>query len=136
MSTYTTVQTTRFDKLPPRSPANLRGSIGYDETMKGGHRKSSADVAAMRKSSVAAMNDNATGEIRNPLAGIPREELLEDVQAFAERNGMLEEVELLRKGALVAQRPADFENMDELDEEDKVALREEITRRWKHPKQL
>jgi len=90
----------------------------------------------MRKSSVAAMNDNATGEIRNPLAGIPREELLEDVQAFAERNGMLEEVELLRKGALVAQRPADFENMDELDEEDKVALREEITRRWKHPKQL
>jgi len=90
----------------------------------------------MRKSSVAAMNDNATGEIRNPLAGIPREELLEDVQAFVERNGMLEEVELLRKGALVAQSPADFENMDELDEEDKVALREEITRRWKHPKQL
>ena len=90
----------------------------------------------MRKSSVAAMNDNATGEIRNPLAGIPREELLEDVQAFAERNGMLEEVELLRKGALVAQNPANFENMDELDEEDRVALREEITRRWKHPKQL
>ena len=95
-----------------------------------------ADVDAMRKSSVVAMTDNVTGEIRNPLVGIPKGELLADVDRFAEEYDMMEQIELLRKGALIAQHPADFENLAELDEEDRAVLREEITRRWKHPKQL
>lgn len=82
------------------------------------------------------MTQNVTGEIKNPLVGIPREELMADVEKFAERNDMLDTLDLLKKGALVAQNPADFENMPELDEEDRDCLREEITRRWKHPKTL
>lgn len=40
---------------------------------------------------------------------------------------------LLVKGALVAQDPARFESLDDLSADEKLALREEVTRRWKHP---
>lgn len=88
----------------------------------------------MRKSSVVAMTDNVTGEIKNPLSGISKAELMADVERFAEVNDLMDEVELLKKGALVAQNPGDFENLAELDEEDRAHLRIEITNRWRHPK--
>lgn len=43
---------------------------------------------------------------------------------------------LLKKGALVAQSPADFEALEELDEEEKEALRQEVTHKWRHPRSL
>jgi len=43
---------------------------------------------------------------------------------------------LLRKGALVAQNPAGIDEIEELDESDRIALREEVTHRWKQPKPL
>ncbi|KAI6851528.1 MFS transporter [Hortaea werneckii] len=88
---------------------------------------------AIRKQSVAAMTQNVTGEIRNPLLDIPKDQLMADVETFAERHGMSEHLPLLCKGALVAQSPADFENIPELDDADRDALRTEITHRWKHP---
>ena len=42
----------------------------------------------------------------------------------------------LKKGALVAQSPNDFENISELNQEDIRVLREETTHRWRHPKTL
>ena len=82
------------------------------------------------------MTQNVTGEIKNPLAGMSKAELMADVEAFAQRNDMQEQLDLLRKGALIAQNPADFENIAELNDEDRAALRIEVTRRWKHPFQL
>ena len=77
------------------------------------------------------MTENVTGEIKNPLVGIPKDQLLADVDAFAEKYGFDQETEvpLLRKGALVAQSPADFENIPELDDDDRNALRRDITHR-------
>lgn len=96
----------------------------------------SADVEAQRKASIIAMTQNVTGEIRNPLAGMTKGELMTDVEAFAQRNDMHEQLDLLRKGALIAQNPTDFENIAELNDDDRDALRIEVTRRWKHPLQL
>jgi len=80
------------------------------------------------------MTANATGEIKNPLVGISQTQLLADVEDFAQKYGFSgDEIGLLRKGALVARNPADFENIPELDDNDRLALREEVTRRWKHP---
>ena len=79
------------------------------------------------------MTQNNAGEIRNPLIGIPKHELLADVEEFAQKHDLMEQLPLLRKGALVAQNPADFENIPELDEADRDALRTEITHRWRHP---
>lgn len=77
------------------------------------------------------------GEIRNPLKGIPRETLLENVTRFQQEKGLPEDIlPMLKKGALVAQNPASFETLSELDEDEKIALRQEVTHRWKHPKPL
>ncbi|WPH01798.1 MFS transporter [Acrodontium crateriforme] len=99
-------------------------------------RPQAFDRDANRKQSVIAMTDNITGEIKNPLAGIPKAQLFDDVDTFAKDHGMEEEIPLLRKGALVAQSPADFQNMPELDDADRAVLTEEITHRWKHPRAL
>jgi hypothetical protein len=80
------------------------------------------------------MTQNNTGEIKNPLAGIPKQQLLANVESFAQKYKFsADEIPLLCKGALVAQNPADFENIPELDEFDRKSLRDEITHRWKHP---
>ena len=74
--------------------------------------------------------------IRNPLVGVPKAELLSDVSLFAKER-QLEEIEpLLVKGALVAQSPALFEEVEELDDGERIALREEVTHRFKLPKIL
>ncbi|KAK6440772.1 hypothetical protein LTR95_002996 [Oleoguttula sp. CCFEE 5521] len=109
-----------FDKTPK---LEQNGDYDYE-----------TEAAARRKASIAAMMQNTTGEVKNPLIGIPRPQLMRDVDTFATQYGFSgDEVELLKKGAIVAQNPADFENMPELDDYDRNALREEIMRRWKHP---
>jgi len=89
----------------------------------------------LRKASVAAMT-TGTGEIPNPLSALTREEMMADVETFAAENGMTDIVDLLRKGALAARSPHAIERIPELDEDDRRALREEVTHRWKHPKIL
>ena len=119
-------------------------------------RRGSIFADLSRKQSVSAFKENVTGEsvtdyphplprgrvtgeltsdprIKNPLADIPKDQLLQDVDNFAKQNGLADILPLLRKGALVAQRPRDFETMTELDETEKETLRREVTHRWRHP---
>ncbi|KAI0583419.1 Sugar-tr multi-domain protein [Pyrenophora tritici-repentis] len=63
-------------------------------------------------------------------------QLLKNVTAFAQTHDLTSVEPLLIKGALVAQSPALFEDIEELDEDDKTALREEITHRFKLPRTL
>lgn len=74
--------------------------------------------------------------VTNPLHGIPKEQLLADVDAFCTEYGMEDKREIFRKGALVAQRPDDFEEINELDEEDKSWFRRSLSNKWDHPKAL
>lgn len=46
---------------------------------------------------------------------------------FCSQNGLEDKETEFQKGALVAQNPAEFENLEELDENDKYHLRREIT---------
>lgn len=59
-----------------------------------------------------------------------------DVERFAKEREMTDISGLLKKGALVAQDPASFETIKELDEDEKTALRREITHKWSHPRVL
>ncbi|KAK2823859.1 hypothetical protein FQN49_007549, partial [Arthroderma sp. PD_2] len=86
-----------------------------------------------RKQSIVEFTENVTGEIKNPLADIPRGQLLEDVRNFAREFDLQDIIPLLEKGALVAQNPREFESLPELDEDDRKCLREEVTHRWKLP---
>lgn len=74
--------------------------------------------------------------IKNPLAGIPKAKLLTNVEEFAKEKALGHITNLLKKGALVAQDPASFETIEELDENEKIALQREISHKWSHPRVL
>ena len=60
---------------------------------------------------------------------------MKDVELFAEEKGLTEHVDLLKRGALIAQDPGNMENLDLLEDE-KEALRYEADHKWKHPIRL
>ncbi|KAG8629321.1 hypothetical protein KVT40_003186 [Elsinoe batatas] len=82
------------------------------------------------------LNKNLDGKVANPLAGLTREQLFDDVTKFAHDKGVTEHTELIQRGALIAQDPSLYETLDVLSEEEKDALRFEQAHRWKHPIQL
>ncbi|KFX93397.1 hypothetical protein O988_06847 [Pseudogymnoascus sp. VKM F-3808] len=85
------------------------------------------------------LNSNISGRIENPLSGIPRATLLSDVEKFAEEKGLSEHVALLQKGALVAQDPHNYEDITgehALTTVEIADLRNEILKKWSHPRTL
>ncbi|KAF2179831.1 MFS transporter [Zopfia rhizophila CBS 207.26] len=112
----------KIDPVNEEHTTERRGSIFDDE--------------GRRKQSIHDLTDNTTGEIRNPLIGIPKEQLLADVDNFAKAHALDDIVPLLRKGALVAQSPFAIDEIEELDDTDRQAIREEKTNRWKQPRIL
>ena len=74
--------------------------------------------------------------IKNPLSGIPKAQLMSDVEEFAREKDLGNILDLLKKGALVAQDPPSFETIEELDADDKTTLRREITHKWSQPRVL
>lgn len=85
------------------------------------------------------LSDNLEAKIRNPLEGIPYEQLMLNVEAFAQEKGLTEHVAVLKKGALVAQNPANMRNIggaEKLTEREVEVLEMEVTHRWKMPARL
>lgn len=74
--------------------------------------------------------------IKNPLAGLSKETLLRDVDEFAAEHNLQDIKPQLIKGALVAQNPDDFQDLQELDQTDKDALQYEVDHKWSHPTAL
>lgn len=72
-------------------------------------------------------------KIRNPLHGLSRDQLLTNVENFAREKELTDKLPILRKGAILAQNPHDYEHLDVLDENDKAIIRDEHTNRWSHP---
>lgn len=65
---------------------------------------------------------------------------MRDVEIFAHEKGLIEHLPVLRKGALVAQTPEtygeDLTGPDALDEDEKLALRDEVEHKWRMPFRL
>ena len=76
------------------------------------------------------LSNGAKLRIQNPLRGIPRPTLLKQVEIFVTEKGLEDKTDLFKKGALLAQNPKDFENIDVLTEDDKVMIRRETTRQF------
>lgn len=74
--------------------------------------------------------------IKNPLASVPKEQLLEDASQFAIQHGLAGEVAYFKKGALIAKSPTAYNDIPELTEFDKMVLRNETENRWEHPRAL
>ena len=77
-----------------------------------------------------------TNRIKNPLVGVPRHALMQDVENFAAQNNLQDILPLLRKGALVAQSPDLIDQIPELEEHEREAFRNEILPKWRQPKIL
>ncbi|RYP21379.1 hypothetical protein DL765_002280 [Monosporascus sp. GIB2] len=86
------------------------------------------------------LNDNLEAKIKNPLKGIPYDQLMRDVEAFAHEKGLEEHIPILRKGALVAQTPDNYGEeivgAEALDEAEMKALRDEVEHKWRMPWRL
>jgi hypothetical protein len=67
---------------------------------------------------------------------IPKDQLINDVRNFAKEHSLEDVESLLIKGALFAQSPLLFEEIEELDEADRLAIREEFSDRFKLPRML
>ncbi|KAF9266880.1 hypothetical protein L218DRAFT_955981 [Marasmius fiardii PR-910] len=80
--------------------------------------------------------NNVNARIQNPLHGIPKKTLLAQVEDFTREHGFEEQSLLFQKGALLAQSPKSFEEIPELDENDKEVIRREVTHKWSQPRQL
>lgn len=59
--------------------------------------------------------------------------MLKNVEDFAHEVGLAEHIPLIQKGALVAQDPPAFEQIAELDELERDALRNEVLHKWRQP---
>ncbi|MDI1489628.1 MAG: hypothetical protein OHK93_000825 [Ramalina farinacea] len=91
------------------------------------------DERGPARSQSVNLNRNVTARIQNPLAGIPRDTLFYNVEQFAQESNMQDMAPLLKKGALVAQDPPAFESIEELDEVEREALRNEVLHKWRQP---
>lgn len=61
---------------------------------------------------------------------------MQDVEDFANEKGLTDIIPMLKKGALVAQDPTKFEELEILDDTELDALRTEKARKWHHPLKL
>ncbi|KAJ0378315.1 hypothetical protein COL26b_003477 [Colletotrichum chrysophilum] len=100
-----------------------------------------SNIEKARRGSQATvdLNDNKEAKIKNPLLGINRSELLRGVEHFARDKGLDEYLPMLKKGALVAQDPTGYEEIDgtEALEPDEIqVLRDEVLHKWRIPKIL
>lgn len=71
--------------------------------------------------------------VSNPLADIPCDVLMREVEDFAREKDIEDLTEMLKKGALVAQDPAHFEQIETLDDAERAALLKESQHKWSHP---
>jgi hypothetical protein len=72
----------------------------------------------------------------NPLANVPRDKLLQNVEDFCQKYGLMDHIDAFRKGALISQNPAGALDLPELQEDEKAILRRESTHKWSQPWQL
>ncbi|KAF4334474.1 sorbitol transporter [Fusarium beomiforme] len=99
---------------------------------------SSSMIEHARRPSEAYVNlhANIEAKIKNPLWGLPRARLLADVDDFCRKKQLEHYRPLIRKGALVAQDPTGYEDIDgdeKLNDTEIQALRDEILHKWRVP---
>lgn len=76
------------------------------------------------------------GKFENPLAGIPKHKLFEDVEDFCQKYDMMDKFEMMKKGALVSQSPNHVHSISELDDDDLAVLQHEKDHKWSQPMML
>jgi hypothetical protein len=74
-----------------------------------------------------------SGKFENPLAGVSKAKLLHEVERFCRDYDLTGNLEIMKKGALVAQSPLHFHEIEELSNEDIAILEREKSHKWNQP---
>jgi hypothetical protein len=72
----------------------------------------------------------------NPLADVPKDTLLRNVEEFCQEHDLMEQCDIMKRGALAAKSPGNIDDIAELTEEDKAILEHERTHKWDQPWRL
>ncbi|KAF4976768.1 hypothetical protein FZEAL_6601 [Fusarium zealandicum] len=123
--------------ITPNNKGNSSDIISDDKAMAMSHDEKPS--ALTTEDAAAGLNTNLEAKIKNPLMGIPRSQLMNDVEMWAERRGLTEHIPILKKGALVAQDPNRIRHIDgqeKLTEREIEVLEREVTHRWDMPRKL
>ncbi|ROV92581.1 hypothetical protein VMCG_08959 [Cytospora schulzeri] len=94
------------------------------------------DSVAHNEHTAADFSRDVNARILNPLIGLTKSELRAQVAMFCQNFGFEEKVEVFYRGALAAQNPDCYEDIEELTPEDKTLLRREVTHKWHLPRHL
>ena len=90
-----------------------------------------------RHNSIFSVNDTRRDDLNavfeNPLARVPDEVLMQNVEEFCQKFDMMEHIEDVKKGALVAKTPTEIENATFLNEQERESILREKTHKWDHP---
>nr|XP_018261237.1 uncharacterized protein I303_05673 [Kwoniella dejecticola CBS 10117]OBR83395.1 hypothetical protein I303_05673 [Kwoniella dejecticola CBS 10117] len=78
----------------------------------------------------------ARATLQNALHGIPKTQLLKESDEFCDNNGLSEFKGTFRKGALLAQKPKDWDLIDELNPDEKAAIKFEHEHKWRMSRDL
>lgn len=118
---------------PSPDSTHLSANDPVVEKANGSVRKHESTVSFVETASFSKKHEieNLNAKLANPLAGLSHEQLIKDGEAFALKNGLQDLSELFKKGALVAQDPLAFEGLPLLVDEEKQALRDEISNKWR-----
>ncbi|KAJ5735526.1 uncharacterized protein N7483_000651 [Penicillium malachiteum] len=82
------------------------------------------------------LENNISVRIKNPLTGLSQEEVIRDVEAFAQEYQVTDILPELKKGALVARDPTSFESVPGITEDECLTLKNEALFKWRQPKAL
>ncbi|CRL17822.1 Sugar/inositol transporter [Penicillium camemberti] len=107
-------------------------------TQIGSSQRSSSDQNSAEKGYVEQVDlqNNVSAMIKNPLANLTKNQVLRDVEEFADEYNVTDILPELKKGALVARDPTEFETVADLTESELTALRDEVLHKWRQPKSL
>lgn len=97
---------------------------------------SAENLESTKRSPTDVNMEKLSAAFENPLAGIPREQLMKDVETFCKQFNLMEHIEDFKKGALISQSPENAQSLEQLSAEDKTTLEREHTHRWTQPWQL
>ena len=71
--------------------------------------------------------------IKNPLADLTPAQVLQDVEHFANEHGLQDILDHLKKGALIARDPDNFETVENMTDDEITVITNETTHKWRQP---
>ncbi|KAL6714740.1 hypothetical protein ACLMJK_008165 [Lecanora helva] len=108
-------------------------SLGNDQATPDSHDEK-------RKQSVFDIDTSARSGLNavfeNPLAGVPDDQLMRDVEEFCQKYDLMDDLDDIKKGAMLSKYSDRVQEVDFLSDDEKEIVIREKTHKWDHPYML